>query len=180
MPLTTPVSAPSEAQEPVSVVLLKQWCRVDTDAEDAVLLHLGKAARELVEGYTGRYFAAQTVQTTFELGEDYQLDPLAGEPTAVSGYFTDLSQLPPSLEEYRKGISISRELPRDEALRQTYTVTYPINGGQVPELARQAILELAAEWYRNRESSSVATISPELPVNYRVKLAPLRLKPIAY
>ncbi|SDY97645.1 head-tail connector protein [Hymenobacter psychrophilus] len=180
MPTTVVLSAASEAQEPVSLALLKQWLRVDTDGEDELLTLLQKAARHLCEQYTGRFFAGQTVETTFELGEPYQLAPLAGEPTAVRGYFTDLSQLPPSLEEYRKGISISRELAWEDALQQRYTVTYPINAGEVPELAKQCILELVAEMYRNRESSSVGTISPELPVNFRVKLAPLRIQPLMY
>lgn len=166
------------------MALLKQWLRLEAgdSGQDAVLLLLSQAARGLVEAYTGRFFASQTVATTFELGEDYQLDPLAGEPTKVEGYFTELTQLPPSLEEYRKGISVNRELPWDVAMRQTYTVTYPINGGDVPAEAKAAILELAAEWYRNRETSAPAgeASSRELPVSYRVKLQAIRLKPIAY
>lgn len=54
----TLTSAP--ASEPVTVAELREWCRVDSEAHDAVLTGLGKAARDLVEKTTGRALVTQT------------------------------------------------------------------------------------------------------------------------
>lgn len=181
MPSVVVLTPTSPEQEPVSLALLKQQVRVDSDAEDELLTLLVQAAREQVEAYTGRYFAAQTLELTYELGEDYALPPGA-TATGVTGFFTNLDALAEAtayLEEYRKGIHISRELTWGSALGQTYTVTAEIPASvNVPGLAKSAMLELAAEWYRNRESSSIGTISPELPVGWRVKLSSLRVNPL--
>lgn len=166
--------------EPVSLDLLRQWVRVDGEGEDALLLHLLSAAREKVEAYTGRYFAGgQRLAYTFDLSEPYQL-PEGAAPESVSGFFTNLETLEAwNAEEYRKGISVNRELYLGEALNQSYTVVATLPAQTYcPELAKSAILELSGEWYRNRESSSVGTISPELPVAWRVKLAELRVMPL--
>lgn len=163
--------------EPISLDLLRQWVRVDGEQDEAVLQHLLAAAREKVEHYTGRYFAGgQRLAFTFDLDEPYVL-PEGVTAESVSGFFTDLETLEQfSREDYRKGISINRELPLSEAFAAEYTVVGTLPAEPfVPEIAKQAILELAAEWYRSRESSSSGTISPELPVNYRVKLAELRV-----
>lgn len=148
----------------------------EDDLQAPVLYSLGIAAREKVEAYTGRFFAGgQRLATTFDLTEAYAL-PTDAIFESVTGFFTTLETLQGwYLEEYRKGISVNRQLYLGEALNQTYTVTYTLpEATYCPELAKVAIKELAGEWYRNRESSSVGTISPELPVNWRVKLAELR------
>lgn len=144
------------------------------------LEHLGlllSGARELVEGYTGGYYAAQTLAVTYRLDEPYEL-PAGGTAKGVTGFFTTLEALQSQasyLEEYRKGISINRELPWGEALAQTYTVQVAIAGTAVPAAVKLAILELAGEWYRNRETTLAGvTRLTELPVNYKVKLAPYR------
>lgn len=180
MPTTVVVTPPTV--EPVTLALLKTVARVTGTAEDDFLTLLGSAARELVEGFTGRHFASKVVKTTFRLSEDYQLDPLAGDPTAVEGFITDLTQLPPSFVEYTKGISVSRDYPLSWAQDQTYAVTYPIvaDPAAVPAAVKAAILELATEMYDNRGSSSTGTISPELPVNYKVKLQSYVIKPVLY
>lgn len=182
MPIIARLPLPEDATlaEPVSLELLRAWVRVDGGQEDAVLDHLRKAAREKVEAYTGRFFAGnQLLRITFELGEPYLL-PAGAVAGSVSGYYTDLTQLlghTSYLEEYRKGISIERQLDWPyPALSQTYTVVATIpDEWACPELAKSAILELAGEWYRNRESTTVGTIAPELPVAWRVKLAELRV-----
>ena len=60
----TLVSAP--ATEPVSASELRDWVRVTGTAHDAVLALLGKAAREQVEGLTGRALVTQTWRLTLD------------------------------------------------------------------------------------------------------------------
>ncbi|MBC6988938.1 head-tail connector protein [Hymenobacter sp. BT491] len=178
---TTVVLPSSSAPLPVSLELARQHLRLDGTGEDALLTHYLKAACGLCEQYCGRLFRSATVKATFRLDEDYVLDPLAGSPTAVEGFLTDVADLPTLssyLEEYRKGISINRELPWGVALAsQTYTVTYPVTVPEdaVPAEVAQAILKLTSDLYENRETSSLGNLSHELSVGYRVLLAPYRL-----
>lgn len=201
MPTIQVLPATTAPTEPVTLALLSASLRLDLDAAavaayeanpsasglDAavaaqleLLAMLRTAARELVEQHTSRYFAAQKLRITYELGEEYLL-PDGATATAVSGFFTTLADLLAwQPEEYRKGISVSRELPWGEALRQTYTVEASITAPVVPGLAKTAILELVGEWYRNRETTAAGATLSELPVSWRVKLAPLRINPLAY
>jgi hypothetical protein len=131
----------------------------------------------MVEEYTQRILAAQTLAITYALNEPYVL-PAGAVPKSVSGFFKTLVDLQAySLEEYRKGISINRDLPWALAMQQTYTVEVDaVADTEWLDLASEAILELAAEWYRNRETTvaGVAVIS-ELPVSWKVKLASARV-----
>jgi hypothetical protein len=143
---------------------------------DLLQLYLS-GAREKVEAYTGRYYGAQQLALTYELGEGYVL-PSGATAVSVSGFFTTLAALQAfDFEEYRKGISINRQLPWGVAMQQTFTVVVDTTGDtQYANMVKRAILEIAGEWYRNRETtvSGVAVIS-ELPVSWRVTLAEARV-----
>lgn len=205
MPTTRVLVPPATTAEPVSLALFVAHARIDVDSEllkayaagtvppdtdPALVAQLDLAqlflsgAREKVEAHTGRYFAEQQVEITYELSEAYEL-PGGATAVSVTGFFTDLDALAARsayLEEYRKGISISRELSLAEAFAQTYTVTADVvSDPQFTNLAKRAILEIAAEWYRNRETTSAGSlILSELPVSWRVTLAPAVLNPIGY
>jgi hypothetical protein len=183
MPAIQILTPPVATAEPVSLALLKQHVRKDGNDEDELLKVYLSAAREKVEAYTGRYFAPQTLKITYSLSEPYEL-PEGATAASVSGYFDTLDALAARaayLVEYRKGISISRDLDWPyPALDQAYTVTASIpETVNVPALAKAAILELAGEWYRNRETTTAGVVAvSELPVSWRVKLAPLVVNPL--
>jgi len=191
MATTRVLFPPTAAQEPVPVELAIAQQRLDLDAGSAdaavkgqlELLKLNlSAARELVEAFTGQYFGAQTLEITFTLSEAYVLPPGA-VATGVSGFFTSLASLPglsAYLSQYRKGAEVSRDLPLATAFAQTYAVTARLDAPVVPSLVRSAILELAGEWFRNREATRVGPAVAELPVSWRVKLAPYVVKPLGY
>ncbi|UOR07165.1 phage gp6-like head-tail connector protein [Hymenobacter aerilatus] len=187
MPTTVPIYSPAPLVEPVGLSDLKAWVRVDGESENGILAICLQGAREKVEAYTGRFFAGgQRVEITYELGEPYEL-PQGATVVSVRGFFTTLEALENwNLEEYRKGISINRELPLNGAygaFAQTYTVTVdlPTDAAErCPAVVKTAILELAAEWYRNRETTQVGSVASELPVSYRVKLAELRLTNVLF
>lgn len=191
MPAIQVLTPPTANTEPVSLAMVNAVLCLDLDlasTDEAIVGQLDylklliSAAREKTEAYTGRYFAPQELEITYTLDEPYEL-PAGAEASAVSGFFDSLEALgnrSAYLEEYRKGISISRELPWGQAVLQTYTVTASIpEGVNVPALAKSAILELVGEWYRNRETTlaDVRSIS-ELPVSWKVKLAPLVINPL--
>lgn len=180
MPTTVRLASPDATMEPVSLALAKQWLRVDGTEEDAVVEHLLKAAREKAENYTGLFFVGgQRLALTYSLSEAYAL-PEGATAESVSGFFADLDALAAwNWVEYVKGISVSRDLPLCAAGEQTYTVTVQLSDTvAVPEVAKSAILELAAEWYKNREASVNGTISVQTQVNWQRKLAELRVNPL--
>jgi hypothetical protein len=183
MPLTQRLAQPANTPvtEPVDLALLRAWVRVDGEQDDVILRQLLTAAREKVENYTVLHLAGrQRLALTFDLSETYAL-PEGATFVSVSGFFTNLETLTAwSLEEYRKGISVNRELHWSEAISQQYTVVVDMPAAPYcPQVATSAILELAAEWYRNRDTSSSAGVVPrELPVSWRVKLAELRPNPL--
>ncbi|SNR92320.1 hypothetical protein [Hymenobacter mucosus] len=194
MPTVVVLSTADPVTEPVTVAdAVVEWrldlVATDTDeaaqAERRLIQRKLAAARQLVEAYTGRYVAGgQTLELTFRLDEEYKL-PTGAVATAVRGFHTSLA----SLEnfhwvEYLKGSSVERQWPLGYAAQQTYTVTVTLPetaSSLCPALMQEAILELGAEFYRNRETSSAAGIVPrELPVSYKVKLAPLVLHPALF
>lgn len=194
-PSTTPLV------EPISLARAAAWLRLDlepallaaytTQADLTVfdpqtvadldnVAMLRTAAREKVEAYTGRYYSPQRLAFTFVLGEPYAL-PAGATPVSVSGFFTDLAQLTGVaawLLEYQKGISVERQLPLVVALSQSYTVVADITADAAfRSVAERAMLELLAEWYRNRETSGSSQLA-ELPVSFRVTLAEARVNPL--
>lgn len=199
MSQTRIITPPVLAAEPVELALLAGQVRADIDASlvlayetdprampagadpalwiELKLLHLKlRAARKKVEAYTQRLFAAQQVAITYELNEPYEL-PAGAQAVSVSGFFSTLTELAAYRpEEYRKGITISRDYPLSLAASQTYTVIADaVADVEWVDLASEAILEIAAEWYKNRETSvsGVANVD-ELPISWRVKLAEAR------
>lgn len=140
----------------------------------------GAAARELVEAYTGRYYAPQTLALIYRLDEPYLLPPNA-TAVSVSGFFTDLTQLDTLsswLVEYQKAITVERQLPLAAALQQTYEVIATTTGDKAYlNLAKSAVKELVSEWYKNRETSAYTQVTT-LPVSWQVKLAAARVNPL--
>lgn len=198
MPTIQIVTPPTPEAEPVTLALANAALRLDLDlvstdaaivAQREYLALLLSAARQKVESYTGRYYAAQTLRLTYTLDEGYTL-PAGAVATAVEGFYATLEALATAgafLEEYRKGISVSRELDWHTALAQTYTVTADVTPDPAfLALAKLAMLELAGEWYKNREttvagsgsSSGASSVIAELPVSWKIKLRPAVLNPL--
>jgi len=170
MPSTQVLVPPTADTALASLALLKKQVRADSGEEDDLLQVYLDAAREMVEGETCRYYGAHTLAITFRLDEPYKL-PVGATALTVSGAFTTLDALeniPAYVEEYRKGISINRELPLSTLLEQEYTVVATTPGDtQYAGLAKRVTLALAADFYRNRE------VTP-LSAQWRVELAPAR------
>lgn len=189
MPSYQVVTPATPEQEPVSLAQACVHCAIDLDLASIDQLEVARkehlqtlvtGAREYAESYTGRLYAGQTVDATFRMDEAYAL-PAGGQAISVTGYFTDLAQLGNQstyLEEYRKGISISREYPMAWLLEQTYTVRIAVTTPVVKAQVKAAILELVAEWNKNRESSVNGTISVQTQMNWERKLASERINPL--
>lgn len=189
LPSTTPTTEPVSVADAVAEWRLPALDTTATDeatkAEVRLIQRKLQTARELVEAYTGQYFAGgQRVELVYEVSEPFLL-PVGAVVERVSGFFTSIEALNAfNWEEYRKGSSINRELDWVSAGKQTYTVVVRLPeaaADNAPARVKEAILELGGEFYRNRETSaSSGNIPRELPVSYRVKLADLVRKPILF
>ncbi|QNE38988.1 phage gp6-like head-tail connector protein [Hymenobacter sp. NBH84] len=177
MSITKSITKPTT--EPVSIELFKAQLRLQPEdtAEDAFLLHCLSAGRGKAEKYCNQPFASRVLETTFTVTEPFVLPPGAGEILSVSGFITDLSQLPTLGQywnEYVKGISISREYPIDYDNLPTYTVRYNFTANAEADVI-QAILKIASDLYENRENSVTGASNKALGINYQVLLNPYRV-----
>lgn len=193
MPTTRVLTPPTAASEPVKLGLLVAHVRADIDAglvatylatpnampsgtdpalwAELELLQLYlSGAREKVQAYTGRYYGAQQLAITYELGEGYEL-PAGGTAVSVSGFFATLAALAAfDFEEYRKGISVNRQLPWSVAMQQRFTVVVNTTGDTYQlQASKNAILQLAASAYKDREPIVA------IPVSVRLLLAEARV-----
>lgn len=141
-----------------------------------MLLVFIQAAREKAESYTNRDFVSKVKTSSYPADQNC---PIAtADILTVSGLYTsvdDLSSASTYWEEYRKGITISRDLPIDWNNLPTYTITYQVtvDPADVPASAKIAIAKIASDLYENREASSDLS-NKSLSISHRVLLDPLR------
>lgn len=182
------------AVEPVEVSEVKLHSRIDTDADDAKIAVLIKAAREFLESVTNRQFITATYTLTmdrFPGGDDIEL-PIAplqsvesikyldasGNQQTLSGtaydavihddgyghVYVDRSVGWPSVGDYRNAVEI------------IYTCGHGDTAATVPERIKQAIYLLVAHWYEHREAVVVGTISSELPMSLRMLISNIKIR----
>jgi uncharacterized phiE125 gp8 family phage protein len=150
--------------EPVTLAELKGQCRVEHDADNALLVEWGKAARSMIEEATGRKLLTQTVRV--QLGDF----PANGEPirlpvwpvqsvtsvtyrrasdgaeTALTGFQAWLDHDPPLLAP---PVADSSWPFVDERHLNAVTITLVAGGtsaASVPSTAKQAILLAVGYW----------------------------------
>lgn len=61
----------------ITVEQAKQWCRIDTDDDDALVESLIHAAQEAAESYTNRTIVPSTIEFSFDEGDKRYLIPTA-------------------------------------------------------------------------------------------------------
>jgi uncharacterized phiE125 gp8 family phage protein len=166
-------------------------CRVTTDAEAGLVQGYVFAARELVENDTGRAFITQKWALTLDnawptikdrdTGRDQKRIVLPKPPIQSLDSITyfDSSGVQQTLapSQYLVTKADTGEWVVDQATGATwplvtkraafatinFTAGYGDNPGDVPELARQAVLLLVAQWYDYRLPIATAQAIQELP-----------------
>lgn len=171
----------SSTVEPVSLELLRQHCRVVASDEDELLRSYLRSARELVESESGITLIRKTVK---ELRSDWpcrrvlelSLWPII---SVTSVKYLDENEEEQTFDpetEYRSStlgrpayLSLAPQvawptvaLDRPDAIRIEYECGFDLASKPAPEPARQAILLLAAHYYRNREAAVIGTVNSEL------------------
>lgn len=167
--------------EPVSLTELKEFAKIDTDAEDTTLTAFIQAARKAAELYTGRSFMEQTWRLALDwwpsepvelpcspvlsISSVTTVDEDGTETTyASSNYFLDSNAVPARLA-IRLGSSPPSNEERSYAgYRISYVAGYGSLATDVPETLRLAVKQWATAIYEQR------AMSHEPPTDVRMLL----------
>jgi uncharacterized phiE125 gp8 family phage protein len=159
------------ASEPVSLAEAKLHCRIDTDADDALVTRLITEAREWAESYTSRAFISQEramITQCAPSGQFYLARPPiialtsigyidtagATQPLDPTAYVANLlSQAPYVAPAYGTSWPSMRAGPL--AFRVDYKAGYGADATKVPEGIKLGILERVAFKYQARGDAAV-------------------------
>jgi len=164
---------------PVSLTEAKSHLKVDTNADDTYIESIIKAATQLSEEYTNRFFI-DTVVTQY--ASDFKeiktlFKSKVSEVTHVKYYdsnntlqtlsatvYDEQLNYEPAQIQLADGQSYPAFTKRNDAVEVKYTVGYGA-ASDVPEIIKQAILLTIGNFYANRESVIVGRMVSELPQN---------------
>lgn len=162
--------------EPVSVDELKSHARITNDEEDMKLAGYITAAREHIEGLTGRALATQSREAAFDWFPCFAvirfgmapllsvesvkyLDGDGVEQTlAPSEYVVDARSEPGELQ-----LAINASWPNTANLRNAVRIAYTCGYASTPAVLKQAILFLSAHWYEQGLPVNVGNIVNPVP-----------------
>ena len=167
---------------PVSLTEAKSHLKVDTTADDTYITSIIKAATQLSEEYTNRFFIDTVIEQT--CSDFAQLQTLfKSKVSAVSHvkyYDSDNSlqtlsstiydtqlKYEPSQIQLADDKSFPEITKRNDAVVARYTVGYGASASDVPEIIKQAILLTIGNFYQNRNSVVIGRIATELPMNVK-------------
>lgn len=151
-------------EEPVTVAVLKTHLRVDFDDDDDLIEDLIIAAREHVEARTGLKIPAQTVVMKCDSFEDLARLPTAPIRSITSISYVDTDGATQTLagtvyEGRIDGLEPQIVLKYNQSWpsiqdRSRITVTAPAGYVTTPYQLRLAMMVVAADLYKNRESGT--------------------------
>ena len=167
---------------PVSLTEAKSHLKVDTTADDTYITSIIKAATQLSEEYTNRFFIDTVIEQT--CSDFAQLQTLFKSKVSavahVKYYDSDNSlqtlsatiydtqlKYEPSQIQLADDKSFPEITKRNDAVVARYTVGYGASASDVPEIIKQAILLTIGNFYQNRNSVVIGRIATELPMNVK-------------
>lgn len=142
--------------EPVTLVQAKEWCRIDGNDEDDLILDLISAARAMCESFTNISFISRTVVAYLrnELGGQY----LPYGPVGAIDYLHDDDGEEVSTDDYKvKGKRFKQLLTCfEEPVTISYTAGYEV----LPPDLKNGLLQQIDYMYNNRGSDSTTVAEP--------------------
>lgn len=167
---------------PVTLTEAKSHLKVDTTADDTYIESIIKAATQLSEEYTNRFFINTTIdqtcssfaelQTLFKSKVNnvqyvkyYDADNTL-QTLSATVYDTQLNYEPAQIQ-LADGKSFPDITKRNDAVICRYTVGYGSAASDVPEIIKQAILLTIGNFYQNRNSVITGKTATELPMNVK-------------
>ena len=167
---------------PVSLTEAKSHLKVDTTADDTYITSIIKAATQLSEEYTNRFFIDTVIeqytssfadlQTLFKSKVSavayvkYYDSDNSLQTLSATVYDTQLNYEPSQIQ-LADGQSFPSITKRNDAVLTRYTVGYGSAASDVPEIIKQAILLTIGNFYQNRNSVVIGRIATELPMNVK-------------
>jgi len=167
---------------PVSLTEAKSHLKVDTTADDTYITSIIKAATQLSEEYTNRFFIDTVIDQT--CSDFAQLQTLfkskvsavahvkyydsdnSLQTLSATVYDTQLNYEPSQIQ-----LANNQNFPsitkRNDAVVARYTVGYGSAASDVPEIIKQAILLTIGNFYQNRASVITGKTATELPMNVK-------------
>ena len=167
---------------PVTLTEAKSHLKVDTSADDTYIESIIKAATQLSEEYTNRFFINTVIdqtcssfaelQTLFKSKDnDVQYvkyyDSNESLQTLADTEYDKMLSYEPAQIQLADGKSFPDITKRNDAVICRYTVGYGSAASDVPEIIKQAILLTIGNFYQNRNSVVVGRIATELPQNVK-------------
>ena len=178
--------------EPLTVADVKLHLRMTSDTtEDALISALITAAREYCERYTERAFMTQTVALYLDEwpDEDYIELPLAPLQSVTSVVYKNSAGTETTMTvttDYivdansptgRVVLAYGKTWPDFTAYPvNPITITYKAGYTAVPKSLRQAMLLLIGNWYENRESTVIGTVTKEMEFAVKALLDQYRFR----
>ena len=166
---------------PVSLTEAKSHLKVDTSADDTYITSIIKAATQLSEEYTNRFFIDTVIEQTCSSFADLQTLFKSKVSAVASVKYYDSDNSSQTLDSAIYDVQLNYEpaqiqladnqnfpsiTKRNDAVVARYTVGYGA-ASDVPEIIKQAILLTIANFYQNRNSVVVGRIATELPMNVK-------------
>ena len=167
---------------PVSLTEAKSHLKVDTSADDTYIESIIKAATQLSEEYTNRFFIDTVIeQYASSFAELQNLFKSKVSSVAHVKYYDGDNSLQtlsatvydtqlnyePSQIQLADGQSFPSVTKRNDAVLVRYTVGYGSAASDVPEIIKQAILLTIGNFYENRNSVITGKTATELPMNVK-------------
>ena len=167
---------------PVSLTEAKSHLKVDTTADDTYITSIIKAATQLSEEYTNRFFIDTVIdQTCSDFAQLQTLFKSKVSAVAHVKYYDSDNSLQtlsatvydtqlnyePSQIQLAENQSFPTITKRNDAVVARYTVGYGSAASDVPEIIKQAILLTIGNFYQNRNSVVIGRIATELPMNVK-------------
>ena len=139
-----------KAAEPLTLSEVKNWLKVDGDADDMTITAMISQVRELVESYLGRCIANTTV--TLQVSASVYVEPPYGPvDTIVSVKDADGNDVSYTWDGFTLNfsspvISVTAGTPQNTVK----TIVYESAGGSIPEGLKLGLLEVIAWLYESR------------------------------
>ncbi len=167
---------------PISLTEAKSHLKVDTSADDTYIESIIKAATQLSEEYTNRFFINTTIDQTCSNFKDLEtlFKSKVNDVQYVKYYDADntlqtlddtiydkMLSYEPSQIQLAKNKTFPDITKRNDAVICRYTVGYGSSASDVPEIIKQAILLTIGNFYENRNSVIIGRIATELPQNVK-------------
>jgi uncharacterized phiE125 gp8 family phage protein len=179
---------------PVSLTEAKSHLKVDTSADDTYITSIIKAATQLSEEYTNRFFINTTlkqfassfkeIETLFKskvsaVNHVKYYDTNNTLQTLSPNVYSKQLEYEPAQIQLAHNQSFPTITKRNDAVEVEYVVGYGSSASDVPEIIKQAILLTIGNFYQNRASVITGKTATELPMNVKWLLDTYKVQIVA-